>query len=192
MTGRASLDAVVEIMRGFPARWCIAGGWAIDLFLGKVTRPHEDVDIAVFREDQLVIHDHFAGWTIRKVVDRSLVDWSFDEWLSLPIHEVHIESPGPQPSTTLEILLNEQELDEWVFRRHPDIRRPIEETIEGVKDGLPILSPAIVLLYKAKDPRPHDLCDFESVRQGLDPDDRQWLKDALEQVYPGHEWLLGL
>ena len=29
--------------------WAVAGGWAIDLFLGCVTRQHADTDIAVWR-----------------------------------------------------------------------------------------------------------------------------------------------
>ena len=35
-----------------PAPWFIAGGWAIDLFLGRKTREHADVDFALSRLDQ--------------------------------------------------------------------------------------------------------------------------------------------
>ncbi|MGH3656155.1 MAG: nucleotidyltransferase domain-containing protein [Micromonosporaceae bacterium] len=27
--------------------WCVAAGWALDLFRGEQTRPHEDLEIAV-------------------------------------------------------------------------------------------------------------------------------------------------
>jgi Aminoglycoside-2''-adenylyltransferase len=33
------------------APWCIVGGWAIDLWLEEHTRPHEDIEISVLRED---------------------------------------------------------------------------------------------------------------------------------------------
>jgi len=36
---------------GFKGFWCVAGGWAIDMFLGKQTRPHEDMEIVVLRRD---------------------------------------------------------------------------------------------------------------------------------------------
>jgi hypothetical protein len=32
--------------------WCIGGGWAIDLWLGRVTRRHADVDVVILRRDQ--------------------------------------------------------------------------------------------------------------------------------------------
>ncbi|MFD6463810.1 nucleotidyltransferase domain-containing protein [Streptomyces roseolus] len=31
------------------APWCVAGGWALDLFVGSTTREHEDIEIAVPR-----------------------------------------------------------------------------------------------------------------------------------------------
>ncbi|HEV2736058.1 MAG TPA: hypothetical protein VGV85_14520, partial [Longimicrobiaceae bacterium] len=52
------LDAVAAAMRGFGAPWCVAGGWALDLFLGRATRPHADVDLALFRDDQARLREH--------------------------------------------------------------------------------------------------------------------------------------
>jgi hypothetical protein len=37
--------------------WYVCGGWAIDVFLGKQTRIHKDLDIAVFWEDRNSIVD---------------------------------------------------------------------------------------------------------------------------------------
>jgi SpoU rRNA methylase family enzyme len=58
-----------------------------------------------------------------------------------------------------------------------------------MRDGLPILRPEVVLLYKAKNLRERDQEDFEQVQSRLDPRDRRWLADAIEVVHPGHEWL---
>lgn len=33
--------------------WYVCGGGAIDVFLGKQTRKHKDLDIAVFWEDRI-------------------------------------------------------------------------------------------------------------------------------------------
>lgn len=38
-------------LAGVGVPWCVVGGWAIDLWLGVQTRPHEDTEIAVSRED---------------------------------------------------------------------------------------------------------------------------------------------
>src|SRR4029077_2495242 len=36
-------------LAGVEVPWCVVGGWAIDLFLGRETRHHEDLEIAVPR-----------------------------------------------------------------------------------------------------------------------------------------------
>jgi hypothetical protein len=59
------LDTIIQIMNNFQYPWYIAGGWAIDLRLGKVTREHEDVDICIFREYTQKILDYFSDWKIR-------------------------------------------------------------------------------------------------------------------------------
>jgi hypothetical protein len=43
--------------------WFI-GGWAVDLWVGRLTRPHDDIDVLVWREDEARIHEalHGAGW----------------------------------------------------------------------------------------------------------------------------------
>ena len=45
------IEAFARIMAGFPQPWYVAGGWAIDLFGGRVTRAHEDLEVAVCRRD---------------------------------------------------------------------------------------------------------------------------------------------
>ena len=172
-------------MRGFPAPWCVAGGWALDLFLGWVTRPHADVDLALFREDQARLHDHLAGWEFRTVAGGVFTRWAAGEWLAAPVHEIHARSPG----AALEFLLNDSAGDQWVFRRDPAVRCPARLVITGSDAGIPVLCPAVVLLYKAKQPRDADELDFRAVRDHLGPERREWLRAALMHAHPGHPWL---
>jgi hypothetical protein len=37
---------ITSFMSGFNKPCFFAGGWAIDLFIGKQTRPHQDIEIA--------------------------------------------------------------------------------------------------------------------------------------------------
>ena len=41
------------------------GGWAVDLWVGRLTRPHEDIDVLVWRHDEDQVHQALqaAGWT---------------------------------------------------------------------------------------------------------------------------------
>src|SRR3989304_1983826 len=55
---------VPELMSAFPAPWAPCGGWAIDAWLGRQTRDHADIDIAVFQDDQRAIFDHPAAWQL--------------------------------------------------------------------------------------------------------------------------------
>jgi len=40
------------------------GGWAVDLWAGRLTRPHEDIDVLVWRRDEGRVHEVIleAGW----------------------------------------------------------------------------------------------------------------------------------
>ena len=52
---------VQRVLSGLTVPWWIAGGWAIDLHLGRQTREHGDTDVVILRDDQLVVQQHLAG-----------------------------------------------------------------------------------------------------------------------------------
>src|SRR3954467_9622826 len=47
----ASPHDVAQLFVNVTVPWWIAGGWAIDLFLDRETRPHADLDVGVLRRD---------------------------------------------------------------------------------------------------------------------------------------------
>lgn len=114
--------------------------------------------------------------------------WDKGEWLDLPVHEIHAQKADRDPSK-LEILLNESSGDEWRFRRNLKITRPLSMIGLFSKDGIPFLSPEIVLLYKAKDPTENDEADLNNALEVLRGKRRHWLKQAIQACYPGHPWI---
>lgn len=82
-------DILNSLMRSFKKSWFIARGWALDLYIGKKTRHHEDIEIGIFRNDQLYLKGYFKGWKFKKVVNGQVHEWR-DEILELPIHEVYV------------------------------------------------------------------------------------------------------
>jgi len=180
---------VAGVMRGYRRPWYIAGGWAIDLFLGQETRAHDDVDVAVLRDDQSELRTHLAGWTFDKVVEGTRLPWAAGERLDLPVHEVHAASPT---GTRVEFLLNESSGGMWRFRRNPAITQRLDRIGAQTSGGVPFLVPEIVLLFKAKAPGPKDAHDFDLVRPRLGAEPRRWLKRALETCHPGHPWIARL
>lgn len=182
---------VHELMQRFPKRWFVVGGWAIDLFLGSPSRSHDDLEIGIFRSDQDCLRSHLHGWHFVKAVHGSLENWQEGEWLNLPVHEIHAKSESCQLQE-LEILLQEESDVQWIFRRNKAIRADSRNIVLVSQDGIPFLSPEIVLLYKAKQPRRKDNCDFTSICDRLTTEQRHWLRSALEVCYPDHPWLLRL
>lgn len=181
--------AVEALMDGFGHPWFVAGGWAIDLYLGEQTRPHGDVEIAVFRESQQTFQSYLEEWSFEKIVDGEPKPWTQGEYLRLPVHELHGENPESDARPpTLEVLLNERRGDEWVFRRSPDVTRAVSEFGMVSDDGVPFLSPEVVLLYKLPIYGEHDQRDFENCLPALEAKRRRWLRQAIRRVNPTHSW----
>ena len=182
---------VKSLLVNFNAPWFIAGGWALDLFLGTVTRPHHDIEIAVFRQDQLALQTYLPDWEFVKIVPGKpgqKAEWRRGEYLSLPIHEIHAISPDDR-RFEIEILLNESSEDRWIFRRNHQITCPLTRVGCKTDDKIPYLSPEVVLLYKAKNPSPKDEADFSRALEALGHDRRRWLKQSINANHPGHPWL---
>lgn len=179
---------VSDIMRDFKPSWFIAGGWAIDLYLGEMTRPHQDIEIAIFRKDQLTLHNYLEGWLLQKVVHGELLLWQQDEFLEPPIHGLHCFNEASDPQQ-LEVLLNETDGNEWVYRRNEKVRRPLAKCQLISKEGVKFLCPEIVLLYKSKNPNTKDEQDFAGIIEYLNSERRGWLRDSIAVCDAGHHWL---
>jgi hypothetical protein len=177
---------LTALMTGFEKTWFIAGGWAIDLFIGKETREHKDIEIVIFRKDQFYLKDYLKEWEFKKVINGEFHIWE-DEFLELPIHEIH--TSNKLTGDTIEVLLNESEDNDWRFRRDLRISYPLHSVWSYSEKGIPYLNPEIVLLYKAKNTREKDHQDFMEIRDYLDNENIQWLRKALELHAPTHKWL---
>ena len=179
---------VWSVMRDFKPDWFIAGGWAIDLYLGQVTRQHDDIEIAIFRQDQIALQNYLNGWVLKKAVNGELSDWNRGERLELPTHEIHCFNVADEPQF-LEVLLNENDSGKWLFRRNVKITKPLSKLSLTSNLGIKFLRPEVILLYKSKNPRHKDEQDFEVVVEHLDIESKEWLKNALTVCYSEHHWL---
>src|SRR5258707_11324394 len=164
----AALRSRLEVLHSLRRPWFVAGGWAIDLFLGRETRNHQDIHIAIFREDQLELRRHLANWKWEKAVNGTLVCWESNEWLELPIHEVCARSGEHQ----LQFLCHERRKDLWLYQEDQSITRPIAHFRH--QSGLPIFPPEITLLYKSQSPSERDLTDLRQVWPRLNSEARGW------------------
>jgi hypothetical protein len=187
-----SVGVVAGLMRGFDRPWWFAGGHAIDHFLGYESRAHGDIDIACLRNDHQAIQRQLSGlelWCADP--PGNLRPWRDGEVLCDQIHDIWCRQSAGAP-WCLQLMLDECEGDEWVYRRNLAIRRPLESLIVHT-GGLPWLAMEVQLLYKAGRPGAampaKNEQDFEACLPRLGPSQREWLASALQIAHAGHPWL---
>jgi hypothetical protein len=89
-------------MASYPDDWALGGGWAVDAWLGRVTRDHGDIDVIVF--DQGALLEHLPGWQLLahdpQAPDHNNEWWEGQRVLSHCTH-IHVRPPersGPVPA----------------------------------------------------------------------------------------------
>ena len=184
-----TLRSVSALFAALPCPWCFCGGWAIDLFLGRVTRPHKDVDVAILRRDQLLCRSYLRerGWHLEVAADGGFLPWPDGVFLESPLHAVWCKHDGFDPPF-VEVLLNEADGGRFVFRRNRSITLPLDRAFLRSADGLPFLAPEVVLLYKSSQAGEYRE-DFQAAAPALGCLSRAWLTDALVTLRPDHPWL---
>ena len=180
---------VARRLAGVDARWSVIAGWSLDLFRGRQTREHEDLEIAVPESEHAAIVDALAGFE----------HFAIRDGLAAPVSAESLE--GTHQTWVRErrtgiwrvdVIREPWEGDVWICRRNPSIRLPGSKVIARTADGIPYQQPEIALLFKAKHTRDKDEADFENVLPLLGLDRRAWLASALKRVHPGHAWIARL
>ncbi len=168
--------------------WWVAGGWALDLFVGRQSRPHKDFDVGIRRRDIREVTARLPAWEFFEAKDGVLTPLDGGGVPRTDVNSLWGRRMG-FASFEMELMLDEADETDWVFRRTAMIRRPLATAIRFNPDGVPYLSPEIQLLYKARAARAQDDADFAYIAPRLDLAARGWLQKALAVVEPGHAWL---
>lgn len=166
---------VAELFADIGVPWWIAGGYAIELAVGRPVRDHSDVDVLLLRRDQRAVHRALAGWECWAAdPPGSLRPWLPGEFLPFGVHDIWCR-PSTDDPWRLQLMFDESEGDEWISRRDPIVRLPIAALGRVSADGIPYLAPEIQLFYKSWAPRPKDLVDFDAALPLLSAAQRAWL-----------------
>ena len=153
-------DDLRAIMSAFDAPWWVAGGWAIDLFVGRQTRPHGDLDIEILRRDQHLVQEALPEWEHHGADAGTLSRWSSGATLPDTVNSVW-SRPAATAPWAIQFMLAAADGDHWVYRRERRVRRRLTELGWTTSTGTPVLAPEIELLYKAKPAAQKDMADFE-------------------------------
>ena len=180
-------------LAGIEARWCVVGGWALDLFTGVVHREHSDLEIIVPRQTFPLFRERLGDELIFYVTGAE-GQWPIDT--AGTAYDKYQQTFARDASTGKFIVdvMRVADSGVWELATHPEIVRPWEESIQFTGTGVPYLRPEQVLIYKAlginnEDPRLKDAGDFLYVLPFLEPHGRKWLAHTLASLRPEHPWL---
>lgn len=183
-----TVEETVERFGGFDVDWWIAGGLAIDLFLGWESRQHDDIDIEMFRKDRDILFDVFPGWELFTMAEGALTPWARGEAIEPPVFGIWGRPSNDEP-WAVEVMLADGDGDRWRFRRNPSISMERSLLTRISADGVRYCTPEVQLLYKAKQARPKDDVDFSRCLHLMSHEQKGWLGAALAVQEPDHPWI---
>ena len=157
---------------GWQGLWAVAGGWAIELFVGRHVREHHDLDIAVARADAPQLHDQFAGWELYFPSPAASILWVPGSPLPDSENQLWCKRDG---LWTHEILFEDIRDGVLHYRRDPSVTIPVAEAIQRTDDGIPYIAPHLQLLYKRKANTQRDQLDRAAAEPLLTAAQREWL-----------------
>ncbi len=181
---------VAEVMDGVGVWWAVAGGWSIDLWLGRVTRQHHDIEVVVRRCDQARVYESLRDRCRLRCIDPPGSGWQ--PWLGGSLDPPAFQLQARRPGLEFDIFTETIDESGWRYRRDDRITRSVAELATLASAGITIVRPEVQLLYMSKPMEPKHVRDFAQVRPTLDGAAAAWLTQALALTSPGHAWIEAL
>lgn len=163
--------------------WGIAGGWALDLWQGEISRPHSDIEISCFLADLPALLPMLDRFEIAIARNKQLAVYVPGTALPAPPFSLWLRRHG-ETLWDFEIVAEAQLQGQWAYRRELSVRRPRDTVFTRSASGWPVIAPEIQLLYKCKEPRDKDLLDLARCVPRLDEAARLWLRSAVATAHP--------
>lgn len=194
--GRSAPLSVPELLEtlgtaGFP--WWVAGGHAFDLFLGRTTRHHDDLDIEILGRDQHRVQRLLASlsWDLHVAAGGRLRQWRESEWLAAGANSVWRRLAFDQP---------------WLPGAHACRERQPQLGVSPQSRHRPTIGggwathcrrralsrPDHPAAVQGEQSPPKDIADFNAVLGAPPSAKRAWLASALSATHPHHPWLAQL
>jgi hypothetical protein len=184
------------LLSGFDVPWWVGGGIALDLFMGRRSRAHYDVDVWMLRRDGTRLRAYLKGWDLRVGLPGTRDHSGFPEFSAGIERDPTVygvwATPKQGDSDRLEFLLQDTVGECWQSRYGPSLTLPIKDVGVEVAGGIPVVRPELVLLTKALRRREVDENDFRTILPTLDGSRRRYLAELVTQVAPAHPWLARL
>jgi len=205
-----ALARVAGTMDEVNFEWFVIAGWALDLFIGRKTREHKDIEISIWRDEVFLLLERFPGHRVDRVIGHKRYEaLDKDSTVDSRGHLILRDFSLNGQAFDIELFTTERQNNEWVFRKQNEIRCPLEEAILTSSCGTRYLAPQFVLLYKAwffpsmeqalqdmpseadfmRKCWETDCRDFQTALPLLAEKQREQLRGWLQRFTPGIPWL---
>lgn len=179
---------LAQRLRGISAPWCVVGGWALDLWHGRQTREHDDLEFTILPGDLPHFRRALNGLELFSASDGIIERFPDDADLSPTVWQLWCWDRDEQ-CWRADMMIERGTSTTWVYKRDPAITCPRTEITQTTETSIPYLSPVAVLLFKAKYRRQKDDFDFDAALPKLTAAERIQLRSWLERQHPGHAWI---
>ncbi|CAB4730936.1 MAG: hypothetical protein F2667_13495 [Actinobacteria bacterium] len=182
-------DQVAGFLAEFDAPWWLVGGWSIEAFTG-LARPHEDIDVVVFRRDLPRLRTALAPlhlWSAGAGALRPLND----DWPDVhpDAGQVWVREHALAPWLADVILQDDDGAGRWVNKRWAEHVADLQDVTWVADDGIRYLLPEVALLHKARLDRPKDRRDLGATWPLLSLAQQDWLVAGVVATEPAdHPW----
>ncbi len=184
------VDEVARIVAPVKVPWWLAGGWAVDVHVGRVTRFHGDVDILVLNRDLGDVAAALPSVYAEVPQTGRRIEWDRRSPLQPGLEALALDVAVAPAIGKLQILVALSDGDDWVYHRgRRTLRLPLDEIGRRTVNGIPYLAPAVVLLFKSRQLRDKDHEDFVTLLPHLSGAERSWLRERLQPWREDHPWL---
>jgi hypothetical protein len=145
-------EELAQRLKHISRPWCVVGGWALDLWLGRQTRAHSDLEFTVLRDDFFCFRQALGDLDFYAVKDGTFEFLPVD---SLPANDVFQIWGYDKVALAwrVDVMIEPGNPDAWVYKRAPAICFPRSEMVFRSPSGIAYLRPAATLLFKAKNTR---------------------------------------
>lgn len=183
------MDVIAALFGNAPFRWYIAGGYALELAVGRSWRPHDDIDIGVTRADAQRAYEYLSeGWDLYVAARGVLRPWQGEE-LSEEEQENNIWARRSDESPwSYDLVISGGDDRWWWSRRDPSIRLPWADAVDHA-EGVPFLAPHAQLLMKSNSGREKDEADALIVIPLMHVSRRKTLAEWLPANHPWQQHL---
>jgi hypothetical protein len=157
---------------------------ALELHRGRSWREHDDADVGIVRQDLPALYGRLSSWDLHVAAGGVLSPWR-GERLQADEHQNNIWCRlAVREPWLLDVTVGDGSSEHWIYRRDPTLQVPWELAVLRTPDGIPYLSPELLLIFKSKSKRPKDDLDAEEVIPALDEQQRDFLRRRLDLADP--------